>query len=564
MLLRLRKFFFFVFLFISICISAAFSNELPSRLIIHLNIDGANHNTHNTSRVRGHHSQLERRERVNRVRSRIELAASEVTSRHGVYFNPSSEIRSFTRVISEDESKFILEVNSSTGSLEQILKKVKKDFDTQDIDIEIDRLFTHYANSVDWQGGVTDQRFFEQWALHHSSAGINAPNAWDYSKGSSSIVIAVLDTGITAHSDLNGRVLPGASTISDPVISNDGSARKNSALDPGDWVESGDPCYQGSFEPSSWHGTHVAGTIGAKTGNGVGIAGVDWNAKILPVRVLGKCGGRVSDIADGIRWAVGINVSGLAPNPHPANVINLSLGGPGRCGTTMQQAIDQANSRGAVVVVASGNQGADLDFQEYSPANCRGVINVGATNIHANATSYSNLGSSIDVMAPGGDFSRGVISTLNSGQRGPVSEAYAAYNGTSMAAPHISGIVGLILGATPGLHPGQVKEILKDTSRPLQSYLCNSNRCGAGLADAYEAVRLAMLTEPDRDFVGSDPITSRPGYPDGGDMKGIERSSGCASIVDVNKGPPSGGLFMVFTLFILLPSLGFGRAVKLS
>ncbi|CAM9745930.1 unnamed protein product [Chrysoparadoxa australica] len=240
--------------------------------------------------------------------------------------------------------------------------------------------------------GVEDSFYQSQWHYFDRDGGIELPGAWDVTTGDPDVVVAIVDTGITNHTDLQGKILQGADLISDPAMANDGSGRDTDASDTGDWITFGDSCYSGRNTDSSWHGTHVAGTVAANSGNGKGVAGVAWNVKILPVRVLGKCGGYLSDIADGIRWAAGGAVAGLPINQNKADVINLSLGGFGSCGPTVQSAIDFANSQGSVVVVAAGNDTQNLNFNAYVPATCRGVITVGAGNRNAFKSFYSNYG----------------------------------------------------------------------------------------------------------------------------------------------------------------------------
>ena len=165
-----------------------------------------------------------------------------------------------------------------------------------------------------------DPQFGNQWHYNYvagSSEGLNLPAAWNITTGSSSIVVAVVDTGILNHTDLAGRTVAGYDFIDDTFVANDGNGRDNNPADPGDWILANECGGTHSAQSSSWHGTHVAGTIGAASNNSVGVAGVNWNAKILPVRVLGKCGGYTSDIVDGMRWAAGLSVSGV-----PANELN--------------------------------------------------------------------------------------------------------------------------------------------------------------------------------------------------------------------------------------------------
>ena len=222
-----------------------------------------------------------------------------------------------------------------------------------------------------------DTRYNEQWDFFEATGGINVPAAWDMTTGQG-VVVAVVDTGYRPHVDLAANILPGYDMISDTAVSNDGDGRDADALDPGDAVAAGECGLGSSARNSSWHGTHVAGTIAAVTDNATGVAGIAYNAKIVPVRVLGKCGGYMSDIADGILWAAGVAVSGTTLNANPAKVINLSLGGQSTCSVTTQDAIDQARAAGATVVVAAGN--SDADAIDYTPANCNGVVTVAATD----------------------------------------------------------------------------------------------------------------------------------------------------------------------------------------
>ncbi|NIK39966.1 subtilisin family serine protease [Xanthomonas arboricola] len=212
-----------------------------------------------------------------------------------------------------------------------------------------------------------DTRLSEQWALGTTTAGINVRPAWDKATGKGAVV-AVIDTGVTTHPELSANVLAGYDFISDAFIARDGNARDTSAADVGDWAAANDCGSGASASSSSWHGTHVAGIVAAAANNGAGTAGVAFNAKVLPVRVLGRCGGYLSDIADAIVWASGGTVSGVPANPTPAKVINLSLGGIGTCSTTLSNAIASAVSRGTSVVVAAGN--SNVHVSNSVPANC--------------------------------------------------------------------------------------------------------------------------------------------------------------------------------------------------
>jgi len=334
-----------------------------------------------------------------------------------------------------------------------------------------------------------DTRYNEQWHYFEATAGINAPAAWDKSTGSG-VVVAVIDTGYRPHADLAANILPGYDFISDTFVSNDGNGRDSDASDPGDWINAGEcaPGDPAAFEASSWHGTHVSGTIAAVTNNSNGVAGIAFNAKIVPARVLGKCGGYTSDIADAIVWTSGGAVSGVPANANHANVLSISLGGIGACDTTTQNAINSARSRGANVVVAAGNE--NHNASQDSPPNCTGVITVAAVGRNGGKASYSNFGATVEVAAPrGSGGANSVLSTLNSGTTTPGADSYALYNGTSMATPHVSGVVALMLSVKPTLTPDQVTSILQSTAR---AFPATCSQCGAGIVNASAAVDAAI------------------------------------------------------------------------
>jgi serine protease len=332
-----------------------------------------------------------------------------------------------------------------------------------------------------------DTEYSKQWDLFEATAGMRVPGAWDLATGSG-VTVAVIDTGYVAHSDLAANVVAGYDFISDTAVAVDGNGRDSNPADPGDWYAAGE-CGQATGSNSSWHGTHVAGTIAAATNNGKGIAGIAYNAKISPVRVLGKCGGYDSDIIDAITWASGGTVSGVPANANVAKVINMSLGGGGACSTATQSAINGAVNRGTTVVVAAGNE--NQNAANSSPANCGNVITVAATNRAGSRASYSNYGSIVDIAAPGGETrtgtANGILSTLNSGTRTPSTENYAYYQGTSMATPHVAGLAALMKSANSALTPAQIESAIKSNARPLPG-TC-SGGCGAGLADATATVQ---------------------------------------------------------------------------
>lgn len=342
--------------------------------------------------------------------------------------------------------------------------------------VEVDKLNHAYLTP-------NDTNFSQQWDLGTGVGGMYATTAWDVTSGSGAVV-AVLDTGITAHSDLDANILPGYDFIVDTFVSNDGDGRDADPSDPGD-AYAANECGSGiPASTSSWHGTHVAGTIAAVTNNSKGVAGIAYGAKVVPVRVLGKCGGYDSDIADAIIWASGGTVSGVPANPNPAEAINLSLGGSGACGSTTQAAINGAVSRGTTLVIAAGNDNTNVS--NASPANCNNVIAVGATTSTGARASYSNYGALVDIAAPGS----GILSTLNTGTGAPGTETYASYSGTSMATPHVAAVVALMQSvANPALTPAQVESIIKSTARVFPS--TPSQTIGAGILQARAAVDAA-------------------------------------------------------------------------
>lgn len=379
-----------------------------------------------------------------------------------------------------------------------------------------DPLKTKSARSV---AMPDDPRLPALWFMQEPSrfAGTaNIQQAWTLSTGSRDITIAVLDSGILfrpTHPDLADNlvylndkqtIIAGWDMISRVWQARDGNRRDSNPRDQGDWVNSQtrqahpDDCDR--TEPSSWHGSHVAGTIAASTNNGIGISGVSWHASLIPVRVLGACFGEDADVIDGIYWAAGSrDVSGSSATGYPAKIINLSLGGEDECSDSYQAAIDYALLQGAVVVVAAGNE--SMNVSRSSPANCKGVIAVSAVNRDGELASYSNYGSGITVAAPGGDFDYsdddGILSTINRSKTKPAPRAmgYGTEHGTSMATPIVSGIISLMLSADTQnrLTAARIKEILHSSARPFPSQSkCQTTlegQCGGGLVDAFLAVK---------------------------------------------------------------------------
>jgi serine protease len=391
----------------------------------------------------------------------------------------------------------------------------------------------------------------------------NLPPAWDRTQGSTSVVVAVVDTGYLPHPDLASRFVAGYDFIADANISLDGDGRDADPTDAGDNAPAGHVC-PGSSTPiaeatvNSWHGTRVASVLGALTNNGQGIAGVDWNARIQPVRVSGRCGALLSDTVDGMRWAAGLPVPNVPANATPARVVNVSLGG-GTCTSVEQQAVNDLAARGVVVVAAAGNNAGAPE----APADCSGVVAVTAHANDGDNASYASVGPQITLSAPGGGCGNSSVS--NGTCRGPVSLIRTLSNtgttspgdytivnsaGTSFAAPVVSGVVSLMLAVRNDMTTPQVINALTSTARPhpAGTYCTqagNPGVCGAGLLDASGAVTLAATGTPPASGPGGG-TGSAPPADDGG--------GGGASA------PWLGALLALAGLLIGVPGLAYRRS----
>jgi serine protease len=372
-----------------------------------------------------------------------------------------------------------------------------------------------------------DPMYASQWDMHVPTAGkegaANVPPAWNNATGAG-VVVAVIDTGQTNHPDLIANMPEGwgIDMIENSATARDGDGRDMNPNDEGDWA----------WYPSTWHGTHVAGTIGAAQ-NEIGISGIAPNVSIQHVRVLGAGGGSFNDVIDGIRWAAGLTTSwdgrpwsafGLTDNAHPADVINMSLGGGGSCWSTLQDAISQARAAGTVVVTAAGN--SFRDAANFTPANCNDTVTVAATGRVGGLANYSNFGSSIDIAAPGGDMSRdsGILSTIATGASTLTGYSYTNYQGTSMAAPHVAGVAALVASLHPTWGPSQIEAAIyagvrpfpADTLRPCvttsETPTGSQHQCGVGLIDAVGALNMAQptltITAPERLAIGESATVS--------------------------------------------------------
>ena len=402
-----------------------------------------------------------------------------------------------------------------------------------------------------------------------ATGGANLPSAWDVSKGgSSAVVLAVIDTGIVNHPDLNGVDVPapytpagrfvagydfissdvGAGSVPLNFVANDGDGRDPDPTDPGDWVTTAeetqypDFCDDGNPGPqsSSWHGTHMAGIAAATANNDLGIAGIGWNVRVQPIRALGRCGGSLSDISEAIRWAAGLPVPGVPLNETPARVISLSLGGSEPCGNTvtMQGSIDAAIAAGSVVIAATGNEG---DTSLISPANCSGAIAVTAHTINGENADYANIGAATAISAPGGGppvllgaggstddanwngyyiwstLLFGATTPSSSDSQGRSGSGYGGFTGTSAATPHVAGTAALIKSIRPSATPAEIRGFLVNTVRPFPTgSACAqggpfAGTCGAGLLDAAAAVDSASQGAPPIIVSGPQSVTVTEG-----------------------------------------------------
>ncbi|GLU32796.1 S8 family peptidase [Trinickia caryophylli] len=344
----------------------------------------------------------------------------------------------------------------------------------------------------------SDPLYGEQWGFHDALAGANLPAAWQ-AANQAPVVVAVIDSGYRPHPDLASNLLPGYDFVSDAFSANDGDGRDADASDPGDWASADESLQCDGTrrweKKSTWHGTHVAGTLGAVANNSVGGAGVLWQARIVPVRVLGKCGGLASDIVDGLRWAAGLDVPGVPANPYPARILNVSLGTSLPCGAAMQEAIREIVARGVIVVAAVGNDRGAVG----EPASCQGAIAVAAVDRRGERAAFSNFGPRVDLAAPGVK----IVSTSNAGTTVPAEDDYRSGSGTSMATPHVAGTVGLMLALDSTLTPERVRAQLVTSARRFPAgSSCEQTAagtvCGAGMLDAGQAVEAVAASRAAR------------------------------------------------------------------
>ncbi len=483
------------------------------------------------------------REDVPSASARQTLQAQALGKRVGIALRAGAGVADRTQV-----------VFAAGTTSEQLAKRLAAEGDIEYAVPDKRRRHTSAPNDPFYMTGGSGGPAVGQWYLRAPAgelqSSINVEPAWDLSSGGASIVVAVLDTGVRFdHPDLKtvaagGSLLPGYDMISDVDVANDGDGRDPDASDPGDWVAEADqsagPFFGCTVEDSSWHGTQTSALIGALTNNGIGMASVGrGNVRILPVRVLGKCGGFDSDIIAGMLWAVGLGVPDVPTNANPARVLNLSLGGDDFCSNAYLDAVARITALGAVVVVAAGNSSLALG----APGNCPGVVTVAGLRQTGTKVGFSSLGAQVSISAPGGNCGGTdtslpclypILSAANAGLTMPVLDAvggsiytdgFKPSLGTSFSAPLVSGTVALMLSVQPSLTPAQVTDLLRSSARPFPTAdsgtgdgthvpqcvtppavglpqsdqgecFCTSTTCGAGMLDAGAAVRAALAGVP--------------------------------------------------------------------
>jgi serine protease len=457
-----------------------------------------------------------------------------IASRHGLSLDQ-------TRAISADMHVMFVKPAVAGNTMAQTLAALNADSAVEFAEEDARR----YLHAV-----PNDPLFNGQWYMQSAEASsTRATAAWDVQTGVNGVVIAELDTGVRFdHPDLlrasaAGRLLPGydmisADSASNFFTANDGNTRDADPSDPGDWATQAEvdaptnQCTEAG--DSSWHGTRVAGILGALSNNSTGIAGLTWAPWILPVRVIGKCGGFNSDVLAGMRWAAGLSVPGAPANPYPADIINVSLGGVGNCLSADQTTVTEVTNSGALLVVSAGNEGGPVD----SPANCNGAAAILGLRHAGTKVGFSSLGPQIALGAPGGNcvntapglpclFS--IDTATNDGATAPTTNGYTdQFNfnvGTSFSAPIVAGIAGLMKSSNGNLSPAQLIARLKEgATKPFpvgappipqchvptgptdiqdEECSCTTAVCGAGMANAQGALTAALRPIAAVDIPGS-------------------------------------------------------------
>ena len=345
-----------------------------------------------------------------------------------------------------------------------------------------------YINYPAAEGDITfqfnDPQYSKQWNLTNPTTGVQNTGNARLRRGAN-VKVAVLDTGYVPHPDLVTGMANGYDFVSDPLSARDGNGRDPNPLDEGDYAPYNLCKDQANAHTSTWHGTHVAGIIGARGNNGMGIVGVADLARVQPVRVLGRCGGRTSDIADAIIWAAGGHVDGVPDNTYPAKIINMSIGTVTRCPAAYQRAINIARSKGALVVAAAGN--GNTDASKYAPANCMGVITVGATTKEGKRASFSNYGTRVNISAPGENILSLSVNSLDRPDNTKFTYVYES--GTSMAAPHVSALLAQQLVNGTSITTKQVERAF--TLAGGNRIKCDKVFCSRGIINSFNLAKKA-------------------------------------------------------------------------
>lgn len=489
-----------------------------------------------------------------------------------------AQVLDFGRVLSADEAERLAAQLRARPDVEWVVPNVRE------------RRLQVPPNDPYFVGVPDNREVLRQWWLYAaggSDANVKADrlrgvpgflSAWgsgiagSTGVGSAAARVAIIDSGITSHPELAAsRVLQGHDFVSDPGYANDGdggaagdgSDRDNDPSDPGDWVSAADrtadPARYSTCqtENSSWHGTIIAGQIAAITNNLSGVASINWQGQIVPVRVAGKCGADVADIRDGMRWAAGLAVTGAPTNPNPARILTISFGGTGDC-AAYQDVIDELRARDVVIVAAAGNESSTAT----RPAKCPGVIGVPALNRDGFKASYSNFGPELaatGIATVGGDAVGGAwLGTLgdggllgidNEGRTAPGRPGLSFVTGTSFSAPIVAGAISLMLSVNPALTYDDIVRGLRLSARPHVTSpkigtcsaanpgrcICTTQTCGVGILDVAQALVFAQ----------NPAAYTAPAWPtvliDNADVDAALR----VSALDVTPGggttPPSGG-----------------------
>lgn len=387
----------------------------------------------------------------------------------------------FLRNTSTDDAVIQTSKSLNKYQAKEFMEKVASDPDVASVEPDY---INHPAYLQDVTFTYNDPQYSKQWNLTNPTTGVQNTGNARLRRGAY-VKVAVLDTGYVPHPDLVTGMANGYDFISDPLSARDGDGRDPNPRDEGDYAPYNLCKDQANAHTSTWHGTSVAGIIGARGGNGMGIVGTADLARVQPVRVLGRCGGRTSDIADAIIWAAGGHVDGVPDNTYPAKIINMSLGTVSRCPAAYQRAIDIARSKGAIVVAAAGN--GNTEASKYAPANCRGVITVGATTKAGTRASFSNYGTRVNISAPGEDI---LTLSMNSLDRPDNTKfSYDYESGTSMAAPHVSALLAQQLVNGTSITTKQVEEAF--TLAGGNRIKCDKYFCSRGIINSFNLAKKA-------------------------------------------------------------------------